>query len=247
MVGDANKDLSPGYGNEFPTFIATMPASAQQRRIAFGIIIVLSGVFAFVIPLRDCRADALMPSFPLCQTVLCFADLITAVLLFAQYSIQPQRALLALASGYIASGLFAFLQTLDFPGSYSATGLISGGPSGAPWLFSLWHIAFPLAVIAYGLLKDTDRTTSLALSLEPGRAIAVTVACVLVMTAGLTWLVAKDFLPPTFIDLTRQTPFVQYLAGAMWVLNATALVLLFLRMRTILDLWLTGNALCLFA
>jgi hypothetical protein len=30
-----------------------------------------------------------------------------------------------------------FLQTLDFPGAYGATGLLSGGPSGAAWLFSL--------------------------------------------------------------------------------------------------------------
>ena len=33
-------------------------------------------------------------------------------------------------------------------------------------------------------------------------------------------------------------PFVQYLAGAMWLLNAIALVLLFVRRRTILDVWL---------
>jgi hypothetical protein len=34
------------------------------------------------------------------------------------------------------------------------------------------------------------------------------------------------------------TPFLQDLAGAMWALNAAALVLLFIRRRTILDVWL---------
>ena len=34
------------------------------------------------------------------------------------------------------------------------------------------------------------------------------------------------------------TPFLQDLAGAMWALNAIALVLLFIRRRTILDVWL---------
>ena len=77
---------------------------------------------------------------------MCFADLITAVFLFAQYSIQPQGALLALGSGYIFSGVFAFLQTLDFPGAYSATGLLSGTPSGAAWFFSFWRIMFPLSL-----------------------------------------------------------------------------------------------------
>jgi len=56
----------------------------------------------------------------------------------------------------IFSGLFGFLQTLDFPGAYSASGLISGTPSGSVWLFSFWRITFPLAVIAYVLLKDAN-------------------------------------------------------------------------------------------
>ena len=129
--------------------------------------------------------------FRLLNPSFCFADLITAVFLFAQFSIQPQRALLALASGYIFSGLFAFLQTLDFPGAYSATGLISGTPSGAVWLFSFWRITFPLAVIAYVLLKDANESASRLIKLEPGRVIAITIACVLAVTAGLTWLVRR--------------------------------------------------------
>ena len=58
------------------------------------------------------------------------------------------------------------------------------------------------------------------------------------MTAGLTWVVAAGYLPSLYIDATRQTPFVQYFAGAMWLLKAIAIVLLFVRRRTILDVWL---------
>ena len=60
------------------------------------------------------------------------------------------------------------------------------------------------------------------------------------MTAGLTWLgtAGAEYLPSLFVDQTQQTPFTQYLAGAMWILNAIALVLLFVRRRTILDIWL---------
>ena len=136
------------------------------------------------------------------------------------------------------SGLFAFLQTLDFPGAYSATGLLSHGPSGAAWLFSFWHITFPLAVIAYVALKDANEPAEPLLKLEPGRAIAITIACVFAVTAGLTWLSSADYLPALFVDLTRQALFTQYLAGAMWLLSAIAFVLLFARRRTILDIWL---------
>ena len=226
---------------EAPALIASIPASAQHRWAASAIVVFLSIVFAIVIPFAPLQVARLDVFIPVVQSIICFADLITAVFLFAQYSVQPQRALLALASGYIFSGLFAFLQTLDFPGAYSATGLLGGGPSGAAWLFSFWHITFALAVIVYVLLKDADETTSRYVKRDPIRAISITVACVLAMTAALTWLgtAGAEHLPGLLVDRTRQTPFNQYLAGGMWLLNAAALVLLFARMRTILDVWLS--------
>jgi hypothetical protein len=58
---------------------------------------------------------------------MCVVDLVTAALLFAQYAIHPARAVLAVASGYVFSGLFAFIQTLAFPGAYAPTALIGDG------------------------------------------------------------------------------------------------------------------------
>jgi phosphatidylserine synthase len=128
---DSPRELAHDEGKEIPALITSIPASAEHRRAAFGIVVLLSVVFAMGLPFADIRAARLDVFIPVVQSIICVADLITAVLLFAQYSIQPQRALLALASGYIFSGLFAFLQTLDFPGAYSATGLLGGGLSGA--------------------------------------------------------------------------------------------------------------------
>jgi hypothetical protein len=78
-----------------------------------------SVVFALVIPYAPLQVGRIDPYIPVVQSIICVTEFITAVLLFAQYSIQPQRAILALASGYICSGLFAFLHTLEFPGAYS--------------------------------------------------------------------------------------------------------------------------------
>jgi signal transduction histidine kinase len=237
-----NKDASRGLafdGKEAPALIASMPASAQQRRAAFAVVVFLSVVFAIIIPFAPSQVARLDIFIPVVQSVICFADLITAIFLFAQYSIQPNRALLFLASGYIFSGSFAFLQTLDFPGAYSTTGLLGGRLSGAAWLFSFWHITFPLTVIAYVLLKDADETGRYV-EHEPTRIIASTVVGVLAVTAALTWLgtAGAEYLPSLFVDQTQETPFLQYLAGMMWVINAIALVMLLSRMRTILDVWL---------
>ena len=176
---------------------------------------------------------------PALQTVLCVTDLITAALLFSLYSIQPLPGLLALASGYIFSGLFAFLQTLAFPGAYSPSGLIGDQLNSAPYLFILWHIAFPLAVTVYALSDDRPRAND-----PPGRStkvtIAITIACTLVLTAGLTWAVTAGarYLPSLFVDQMRQAPIASYFTGTIWILSAAALVLLYFRKRTSLAVWL---------
>ena len=99
------------------------------------------------------RIDAFIPVL---QTVMCVADLITAILLFAQYSIQPWRALLVLASGYVCSGTFAFLQTLAFPGAYAPAGLF-GSTDHAAWFFVLWQADGP-GTSAHGARVKVNRS-----------------------------------------------------------------------------------------
>src|SRR5690349_19579002 len=104
-----------------------MPAKARERRLALIAILVLAGGMAITAPFATVqvgRVDAFVPAL---QTALCVADLITASLLLTQYAIQPHGAVLILASGYIFSGAFAFLQTLAFPGAYAPHGLFGDG------------------------------------------------------------------------------------------------------------------------
>ena len=227
--------MAPDAGGEAPALIASIPATPQHRWAAFGIVIVLLLAFAISLPFATIQAARVDAFLTVSQAIVLFAEILTAIFLFSQFSIQPRTGLLALASGFICSALFAFLQTLDFPGAYSATGIITGTPSGAVWLFFFWRITFPLAVIAYVLLKD-ETAQSLA-RLEPGQAIGITIACAIATTAGLTWLLVAGYLPNLNIGATQQ-PLVQYLAIATWSLNTIAVLLLFLRMRTILDVWL---------
>jgi hypothetical protein len=108
MSKDTPTELAHDEGSEVPALITSIPASAQQRRVALGIVVFFSVVFALVIPFAPRQVGRLDAFIPVVHTLICVTDLITAVLLFAQYSIQPQRALLALASGYICGGLLAF-------------------------------------------------------------------------------------------------------------------------------------------
>src|SRR5258707_1204672 len=240
MKKDKPRELAHDEGNEVPALIASMPASAQQRIVALGIVIFFSVVFAVVIPYAPLQVGRVDAFIPVVHSIICVTDLITAVLLFAQYSIQPQRALLALASGYICGGLFAFLLSLEFPGAYSATGLLGGGPSGAPWLFNFWRLTIGLSVIGYVLLKDANDPINQLRKIEPVGAIVFTIACALAVTAGLTWLgtAGNGYLPSLYVGTTQQASSNQYLAAALWSLNLLALVRLVVRKSSMLELWI---------
>src|SRR5882757_7485507 len=224
---------------DFPLIIANMPATGQQKAVAVGVAVLLIVAAAVIAPFAHIQLARVDAFIPVLQTSLCLADLITAALLFAQYSIQPQRALLALASGYMCSGSFAFLQTLAFPGGYAPAGLIGDGPNSPAWIYVLWHTTFPGAILVYALSKDAPRAA------RPGRpavtAIAITIACVLATIAVLTWIVTTktEYLPNFYpSDASLQTLFGNQVNLALLLWGATALTVLFARRHTILDLWL---------
>jgi len=225
---------------DFPIVVANMPATAQQRRLALIVILLLLLIASIAAPFADVQLPRVDTFIPVLQTVLCVADAITAVLLFAQYSVEPRLAVLILAGGYISSGLFAFLQTLAFPGAYAPNGLIGDGVNSPAWFFVLWHTTFPLGVLAYTLLKDADGTAPSA-GRSNAMIIGATVVCVLVVDAGLAWLVTSGaaYLPAMYAgDLLRQMAFASRINVFLWLWGTTALLVLFVRRRTILDLWL---------
>ena len=223
---------------DFPLIIANMPVTGQQKAIAVGVAVLLLVAAAVIAPFASIQLGRVDAFIPVLQTALSLADFITATLLFAQYSIQPQRALLALASGYMFSGSFAFLQTLAFPGGYAPAGLIGDGPNSPAWIYVLWHTTFPAAILVYALSKDAMGAA------RPGRAavkaIVITIACVFAAIAALTWIVTTkaEYLPSFYTDVRFQTPFGNQANVALFLWGLTAFAVLIFRRRTILDLWL---------
>ena len=223
---------------DFPLVIASMPASAEERKLALIIIVLLFIIFMVLTPFAGMPLARVNAFIPAIQTVLCVLELVTAILLFSQYSIQPQFGLLALASGYIFSGLFAFIQTLSFPEAYAPNGLIGDPLSSASYLFCLWYLAFPLAVIVYAASKDTGGGYLAGKSRRT--ASGVTIASALAITAVLTWAVTAGakYLPSMFLDETRQAPITNYYTGSILLLSAAALLVLSIHKRTSLSVCL---------
>lgn len=237
QTGAASGASSSDY--DFPIVITAMPINAVQRRAALGLVVLLFVIGVAITPIASLPGPHIDAFVPVLQTVACLIDLITAGLLFSQYLVRPLRAGLVIACGYLFGGLFAFAQTLAFPGAYSATGLIGDGRNTAAWLFVLWHTAFPLAVLIYALSKDREEVPSHPVK-SPTLTIAGMIAGVLAVTAALIFMASAlpDFLPSLYYDATRQTKWASAANVYLWLLNNVALITLFLRRRTILDLWL---------
>ncbi|WP_375785187.1 MASE4 domain-containing protein [Bradyrhizobium sp. Pha-3] len=225
---------------DFPIAIAAIPASLEQRRLALAFIVAVLGIAAIVAPFAGTQLPRIDVFVPVVQTVLAVADLITAVLLFSQYTILPQRALLAVASAYLCSAWFAFLQTLTFPGAYAPAGLLGDGFNSPAWLFILWHVTFALGILIYALLKN-DREPSIEPRASTRAIIGLTVLGVTIVVTALSWIALAwvDKLPAFYVGgVIRQTNLGNQANVGLLLWYGVALGVLLTRRRTILDTWL---------
>jgi signal transduction histidine kinase len=228
----------PGPGaHEF--VLSNLSPSAAQRRLALGVVLVLLVVFVIVagplstLPLR--RIDAFIPAY---GTAIFVNDSITAALLFAQFSVLRARALLALANGYLLTALIAIPWTLTFPGVLAPGGGLGAGLQSAVWLYVLSHAGFALSMITYTLLKDADpiewryQSVRTAIIASVGLVTALICCATVLVTAG------EALLPRLLLDTLRGSNLLFYAVGPTAALIVLALVLLWLRHRSVLDLWL---------
>src|ERR1700738_783577 len=170
------------------TLVSLSPGRAQ-RRLAFAVVLALLGAFFITAgPLSTIqlgRIDAFVPAY---ATAMFVNDSITAVLLFAQFSILRSRALLAISSGYLFTALMLIPWTLTFPGIFTPTGLLGAGLQSTHWLYIVWHAGFPVFVIAYALLKDADAGKRV-LQGSASAAILSSVAVTAAVVCAVTFLV----------------------------------------------------------
>jgi signal transduction histidine kinase len=219
--------------------LATLPPSQGQRRLALAIVAALLAAFAATAPFTSVKLPRIDAFVPILVTALVINDLLTSVLIFVQFSIVNQRGLLALAAGYLFTALIIVPYALTFPGLFAPTGLLGAGLQSTVWLYVVWHIALPSSVIVYTALKGADRTASVS----PGSAradICLSIAAVFAVVCAVTWIVTahESLLPDIFIDRTRMSSAAQVVSAAMLSIGTLALVMLWIRKSSVLDLWI---------
>jgi len=227
--------------------LLNLSPTSRERGLALVVSGVLLAGFAIIAPYANTPLMRLEAYIPSIEAMMVLSDFITSVFLFAHFSIHRSRALLALASGYLYTALIVIPHLLSFPGAFSPTGLLGSDLQTTAWLYDFWHTGFPLALLAYALLKDEQAGQSERhLSALP--AITCSAAIVFSLVGGFTWLASRghDYLPRLFLDKTNLLPLAHYIAVFMLLICGTALILLWVRRRSVLDQWLEVAALALF-
>jgi signal transduction histidine kinase len=242
MMESRDAALAPTSGSE-PEVLANIAPTPGQRRMARAFLLALLVILLGTWPFAAIKLPEVQAFVPTLAAALFVSDCVTAALLFAQFSILRQWALLVIASGFLFNGLIVVAHALAFPGAFTPTGVLGSGPQSAVWLYWFWHAGLPLAIIGYALLKDTDRLADVRVT---RLAITLSVAGVIALVVGLFWFVTKYeyLLPITFVDV-RPLSLFRRIAGGVVVLalGGVALYLLGRRQRSLLDQWLVV-ALC---
>ncbi|HUN44477.1 MAG TPA: MASE4 domain-containing protein [Acetobacteraceae bacterium] len=221
-----------------PVFVlSTLPAGRAERRLAGVVVLVSVVVFVAAIPFARQPLPRVTAFIPAYESALVINDLITAALLFGQFTIGRSRALLVLASGYLFCALVEIAHALSYPGVFSQSGLLGAGPQSTAWLYMFWHGGFPLAVVGYALLKTRPAGV---VRHAAGTAVVASAVVVTLLVVALTVLAThgEASLPPIMAGSHYASAMI-FVVGTVWGLSLLGLAVLLLRRPyAVLDLWL---------
>jgi membrane-associated sensor protein len=211
-----------------------------QKRLAILFALGIIGAFFIIVGLSDNQPRP-FPDFVLvfvASMLLC--DFITAVLLFAQFSILRLPAILVIANGYIFTALVLIGWTVMFPGVFVPGQPLLGGLQSASGFYIAWRSGFSAFVIGYAFLKDANPdkpiwwiTARSAITLSVASTVGVVLVIALICIAG------EPLLPHIMADSLHYSSSYPYAIGIPnCSLSIFALTVLWIRRRSNLDLWL---------
>ena len=227
-----------------PFLISVLPPNPAQKRAALSVGLLLLVLFLAMLPFAHVRLGQLEVFLPIAATIMFLTDSITATLLYAQFSVLRSGALLALANGYLFTGLVVVAYALTFPGAFAPGGLLGAGLQTSPWLFTIWQMGLPATIIAYAVLGGASRGMRLSRG-SVRTAFLASIAGVIALVCGVTWFVTvhNDMLPVILVTGTAPGGIVKIISAVMLTLSAAAFALLFFSRSSVLDLWLLAVSL----
>jgi signal transduction histidine kinase len=233
-----------GHGAVVPVeqhfILSTVSPSRLQKRLALAVVGGIIAVFLAITigPFKGVRIPRFDSFVPIYAATIFVCDTITALLLYAQYAILRARATLVIASGYLFAALIVIPWILAFPGLFGSAGVM-GGLQSTSWIYFFQHAGFSLFVIGYALNKDEEAGTR-AFRGTLRTQLAVSAGLTLALVLAIAWVAFADepLLPHVVLDSTHLGPLWPYAGAPVALTSVAAMVLLWQRRRTVVDLWL---------
>jgi PAS domain S-box-containing protein len=232
------------------TWLLSLPPTRGQTRWVVAVAVCQLAALALLAPFAGIPLGQMNGFIPAVEGVVFVTDLITSVLLFSQFATHRLNALLILACGYLLSALIIIPHALSFPGAFSPIGLPGGGFQTTPWLYFFWHLPFATALLGYGLMRN-EKSASGPAGGSSLAVIARSIALVLALVCGMVLVatVGKEHLPALLADSARGVPAndlaIHSLTAIAMLVCVSALAVLWIRRRSVLDQWLMIVALSL--
>jgi signal transduction histidine kinase len=218
-------------------FLSTLSPGRGQWRAAAAVMVLSMLLFVALAPFAKTPLPAVPAFLPIYQSALVVIDVITMLLLLGQYTILRSRKLLVLACAYLFGALMAMAHALSFPGLFAPAGLLGGGQTTA-WLYFLWHIGFPVYVLAYARMSDAPAAHRVGVRTA---SVEMAVAIGLTVVAAASALALASAMPVVMPLMSGNSDASAKAAVAVftWLLGLLTLLLLWLKKsHSVIDLWL---------
>jgi signal transduction histidine kinase len=216
------------------------PPSRTQIRWSMAIVALLLVVLVLVLTVRDIPLGQIDAFIPMIDATTSLVDLIIATLLYVQATVFRSRALCALATGYVFTGLILIPHALTFPGAFAPDGLLGAGVSSTAWIFNFWRMGLHVAVLCYVAFNRADASAPSgreppAVRIAPAVALAAGLAAAVTILATL----GHDLLPVLYVSrAVSNYPNMLRAGSAALVLAIVSMAILFRHRKSALDLWL---------
>ena len=156
----------------------------------------------------------------------------------ANTPISVSRELLVLADGYLLSALFVIPHILSFPGAFAPAG--SDRFRSADGALDLYILAFRLfRVRSCVCLREKTNRWDTGIELVSFRPIYWNAAAIIGLVCALSWFVTtgQKLLPRLVADEVHFAPAASYATAVTVITSLLALIVLWRRRRSMLDLW----------
>lgn len=220
-------------------FLGTAPATSHCKKLALLVVLVLLVALLSTAPWAGTQLIELPAFVPAYDAAIGILDLVTALLLYAQYRQTRERSFLSLTCGYVFTPILILGHALSFPDAFIKGSLIGDSQTTA-WLWMGWHAIFPLFIAGYSVFRNREGAGRVksddSLQAIPALASTVMLAIVVVLLCS----VADQFLPRIMAGSRYSSNATRIILSIGWLTHLLALVLLWrhTRFSRVIDVWL---------